>query len=180
VHNSGTDLKTKDTKHIGRVKEMNTPEGLISFVLLTFVVGDNATVQVVEPLIPPPPGEEPLQIQEGERHPLQDEAITTLLMAFPSLDVTAKAWLLSVVSDDPTFESLVMMADSDKNELTTIGWMLRFITPSVEDVTLDNQRLISALQDENPRIKIVAKWVYGWVEKTVRRRIDAQYGAPDA
>lgn len=165
---------------IGQVKEMSTPEGLTSFVLLTYVIGDNATVQVVEPLIPPPPGEEPLQIQEGERHPLQDEAITTLLLAFPSLDVTAKAWVLSVISSDPTFESLVTMADSDENELTTIGWMLRFITPSVADVTLDNTRLISALQDENPRIRIVAKWVYAWVEKTVRRRIDAQFGTPDA
>ena len=89
-------------KAIDQVKKMETFGDLISFALLTWAVGDDADIQVVEPLIPPPPGEEAPLVLEGERHPLQDEATNTLLMTFPSLDITSKAWILSVMSRDPS------------------------------------------------------------------------------
>ena len=161
---------------LAKVNEMNSPDDLISFALLTWVVGDDTHIQVVEPLITPPPGEEVKQIPEGERHPLQDEAITTLLMKFPSLDITSKAWILSVMSRDPSFESFVGMADVDESDITTIAWMLRFVSPTVDDVVLDNVHLLSALKDSNPRVRLIANWIYGWVEKRVNQRREKALG----
>ncbi len=44
-------------------------QNLITLVLLTWVVGDNVSVAVEEPMISPPPGEESFVPEEGERHP---------------------------------------------------------------------------------------------------------------
>ena len=161
---------------IAKVNEMDSPDDLIAFALLTWVVGDDTHIHVVEPLITPPPGEEVEQVPEGERHPLQDEATTTLLMKFPSLDVASKAWILSVMSKDPSFESLVGMADVDENDITTIGWMLRFISPTVDDVILDDVRLLSALEDKSPRVRLIANWIYEWVEEKVNQRREKALG----
>ncbi|MBC8203112.1 MAG: hypothetical protein H8E91_04715 [Planctomycetes bacterium] len=163
-------------KAIGQVHEMDSPDDLVSLVLLTWVVGDDTHIHVVEPTITPPPGEEVVQIPEGERHPLQDEATTAILMKFPSLDINSKAWILSVMSKDPSFESLVGMADVDESEVTTIGWMLRFVSPSVDEMMLDNARLLSAREDESPRVKIIANWVYKWIENRVAQRREKATG----
>ena len=163
-------------KAIAQVNEMDSPDDLISLVLLTWVVGDDTHIQVVEPTITPPPGEEVVQIPEGERHPLQDEATTAILMKFPSLDVISKAWVLSVMSKDPSFESLVGMADVDESDVTTIGWMLRFVSPTVDDTALDNVHLLSAMKDGSPRVSLIANWIYGWIEKRVDERRDKALG----
>ena len=115
-------------------------------------------------------------VLEGERHPLQDEATNTLLMTFPSLDITSKAWILSVMSRDPSFDSLITMADAGGNDLTTIGWMLRFVSPSVEDTVLDNARLLAAMDEESPRVRLIAKWIYLWVESQVEPRKESVLG----
>ena len=164
---------------IAQSNEMDTPDDLVSFVLLTWAAGDGVHVQVVEPLITPRAGEEVFQIPEGERHPLQDEATTTILLKFPSLDIISKAWVLSAMSTDPMFESLIVMADSDGEDLPTIGWMLRFVTPGVDDTTLDNVRLIEAMEDESPRVQLIAKWVYKWVELKVTQRRERAIGTFD-
>ena len=166
-------------KAIDQVKKMETFGDLVSFALLTWAVGDDADIQVVEPLIPPPPGEEAPLVLEGERHPLQDEATNTLLMTFPSLDITSKAWILSVMSRDPSFDSLITMADAGGNDLTTIGWMLRFVSPTVEDTVLDNARLLAAMADESPRVRLIAKWIYQWVETQVETRKESVLGSFD-
>jgi len=167
------------TKAIGQVKKMDTFGDLISFALLTWAVGVDNDIQIVEPLIPPAIDEEPTIVLEGEQHPLQIEATTTLLMAFPSLDTKSKAWVLSTMSRDPAFEPLISMADVEGNDLTTICWMLRFVSPSVEDMVLDNTRLLAALEEENPRVRLIAKWVYNWVETRVKLRKNTELGIFD-
>ena len=97
-------------------------------------------------------------------------------MKFPSLDITSKAWILSVMSRDPSFESFVGMADVDESDITTIAWMLRFVSPTVDDVVLDNVHLLSALKDSNPRVRLIANWIYGWVEKRVNQRREKALG----
>ena len=163
-------------KAIAQVNEMDSPDDLVSLVLLTWVVGDDTHIQVVEPAITPPAGEEVVQIPEGERHPLQDEAVAAILMKFPSLGVYSKAWVLSVMSRDPSFESLIGMAGVDESEIASIGWLLRFISPTVDDMVLDNLRLLSAMEDANPRVNMIANWVYGWVENKVNQRRDKALG----
>jgi hypothetical protein len=169
-----TDVWLENT--IANIEEMNSGADLMSFVLLTWAVGDDVQIQVVEPLIPPPPGEEKPTLLEGERHPLQDQAITKLLLAFPSLDAFSKAWILSTMSKDPAFESLIMMTDEDEHSLTTISWLLRFISPTVQDITLDNERLLSARDDKDQNVRAVANWVYRWVEAKVAQRRDRALG----
>ena len=166
-------------KAIDQVKKMETFGDLISFALLTWAVGDDVDIQVVEPLIPPPPGEEAPLVLEGERHPLQDEATNAILMTFPSLDSTSKAWILSVMSSDPSFDSLITMADAGGNDLTTIGWMLRFVSPTVEDTVLDNTHLLAAMADESPRVRLIANWIYQWVETQVEVRKESELGSFD-
>jgi hypothetical protein len=97
-------------------------------------------------------------------------------MKFPSLGVYSKAWVLSVMSRDPSFESLIGMVGVDESEIASIGWLLRFISPAVDDMVLDNLRLLSAMEDANPRVNMIANWVYGWVENRVNQRRDKALG----
>jgi hypothetical protein len=68
------------------------------------------------------------------------------------------------------------MADVDKSDITTIGWMLRFVSPTVEDNMLDNGRLLSAMEDESPRVRSIANWIYKWIERTVNQRREKVLG----
>lgn len=145
---------------------------LVSLVLLTWVIGDDVAIVVEEPPITPPPGEEPLVLQIGERHPLQDEAITTILTSFPKLDKWSQAWVLSTMSDDPTIEAVVGMLKDPESTTAQLAWIIRFASPTVKDEALDDARLLASLQSENKRVKAVAIWVHDWVQKVVKWRAE--------
>ncbi|MDP6541182.1 MAG: hypothetical protein QGF07_00220 [Phycisphaerales bacterium] len=164
---------------IENVKEMDAPSDLVSFAMLTWAVSHGTEVQVVKPPIPPPPGEEPEPIPDGESHPLIAEATTTLLMTFPSLNKTQQAWILSVMSDDPSLLAIATMANNNPDKLKSIGWMIRFVTPEVKDEALDDLYLLSSMQDDDPQVRTVAKWVYRFVEQVVKNRADELLGTSE-
>ena len=145
---------------------------LISLVLLTWVIGDGIAVVVEEPLITPPPGEEPLALEIGERHPLQDDAIMTILTSFPTLDELSQAWVISTMSDDPTIEAVTGMLKEPDSTLAQLAWVIRFASPLVKDEALDDERLLAAIQSENEHVRAVAIWVHSWVQKVVKWRAE--------
>ena len=56
--------------------------------------------------------------------------------------------------------------------------MIRFISNSVPDEALDDQRLLQALQSEDDRVRNVASWVYEWIENVSLNRARQQLGVP--
>jgi hypothetical protein len=155
------------------IEEITSVQDLITYVLLTWVVSDTVFVEVLEPLIPPPPGQETPGLQEGERHPNQDKAITSLLTVFPSLQPIEQAWVLATMSDDPTVEAVKGMVKEPDSTATQLAWVIRFATPDVPDEALDDQTLLLATQSENKTVQTVATWVYRWIEQvsTARNRL---------
>ena len=149
---------------------------LISFVLLTWVVGDEVGVKIEEPLITPPPGEEITPLEEGERHPLQDQAIATILSGFQKLSATEQSWVLTTMSDDPSIEAVVRMLKEPEGTISKMAWILRFASPFVPDEALDDTNLLLALQSENIQVKTVALWVYDWVQIVVKKRAERTLG----
>lgn len=149
---------------------------LIKLVLLTHVVGDNVSVTVEEPLITPPPGQEPFVPELGERHPLQDEAITTILTSFPKLDSVSQSWVLSTMSDDPTLEAVMGMLKEPERTTPQLAWLIRHASPFVKDEVLDDVRLLEALQSENEEVQRVATWVYEYIQKIVKQRAEQLLG----
>ena len=149
---------------------------LIKLVLLTHVVGDDVSVTVEKPLITPPPGQEPFVPESGERHPLQDEAITTILTSFPKLDSVSQSWVLSTMSDDPTIEAVMGMLKEPESTTPQLAWLIRHATPFVKDEILDDVRLLESLQSENQEVQRVATWVYGFVQNIVKRRAEQLLG----
>jgi hypothetical protein len=147
-------------------------QNLIKLVLLTYIVGDDITITVEEPLITPPPGEESFVPEAGKRHPLQDDAITTILTSFPRLDPTSQSWVLSTMSDDPTVEAVIGMLKEPDSTIAQLAWLIRYATPFVKDEALDDIRLLEALQSDNERVKTVAIWVHDWVQKIVKQRAE--------
>lgn len=154
-------------------KDVTDVNKLISLVLLTWVVGDNVTVSVEQPLITPPPGEEVQPLEIGARHPLQDEAITTILSNFPKLDPISQSWVLATMSLDPTLEAVSGMLKEPDSTLAQLAKLIRFTTSMVPDEALDDPWLTSSLQSENKNVKTVAKWVHEQVQKTVNKRAEA-------
>ena len=61
---------------LSQVEDIQTIDDLTTLVLLTWVVGDDVTFDVEEPLITPPPGEELIPEKIGDRLLMQDDAIT--------------------------------------------------------------------------------------------------------
>jgi hypothetical protein len=154
-------------------KDVTDVNKLISLVLLTWVVGDNVTVSVEQPLITPPPGEEVQPLEIGARHPLQDEAITTILSNFPKLDPISQSWVLATMSLDPTLEAVSGMLKEPDSTRAQLAKLIRFTTSMVPDEALDDPWLTSSLQSENKNVKTVAKWVHEQVQKTVNKRAEA-------
>ena len=152
------------------IQEVSSIQDLITFVILTWVVTDSVTVEVVEPLIPPPPGEEVLKLSEGERHPNQDKAIADLLSTFPKLGSIEQAWVLATMSSDPTVEAVRGMISDSNNPVTQIAWIIRFTTPAVQDEALDDPQLLSAMQSENKHVRDVANWIHDWIQHVVNLR----------
>ena len=152
------------------IQEVSDTQDLITFVLLTWAVLDGVFVEVVEPPITPPPGEEVVQLKEGERHPNQDKAITTLLTTFPKLNPTDQAWVLSTMSTDPTIEAVKGMLKEPNSTKSQLAWIIRFITPNVPDEALDDPLLLSALKSDNKQVQTVAVWVYAWVQGVIDLR----------
>ncbi len=146
---------------------------LVSFTLLTWVVGDDVLFTIEEPLITPSPGKEIQQLEIGERHPLQDKAITTVLSNFPKLPPTSQAWILSTMSPDPTIEAVRGMLKEPDSTQAQLAWITRFVSPSVPDEALDDKYLVSALQSENNSVRGVAVWVFRWVQDVVAKRAEA-------
>ena len=144
---------------------------------MTWVVGDSVAITVDEPLITPPPGEEVLPLENGERHPLQDEAITTILSGFPKLDSTSQSWVLTTMSFDPTIEAVFGMLKEPDNPRTQLASLIRFTSSIIPDEALDDPRLLAALQSENNSVYTVATWVYAQAQKTVNKRTEALMGA---
>ena len=163
-----SDLWLKDA--IEAASNVTDVQNLITLVLLSWVIGDNVSVAVEEPMITPPPGEEPFVPEEGERHPLQDEAITTILSAFPKLDPASQSWFLSTMSDDPTIEAVTGMLKEPESTTAQFAWLIRYASPFVKDEALDDPRLLEALQSDNEQVKMVATWVLGWIQKITKQR----------
>jgi len=168
------DLWLKQT--IEEVGDITNVEQLIALVLLTWVVGDDVSIAVEEPLITPPPGEEPLVLESGERHPLQDTAITTILSTFPKLDSTSQAWVISTMSNDPSIKAVTGMLKEPNSTTAQLAWLIRFATTTVPDEALDDTRLLGALQSENEQVQTVAVWIYKWVQMVVQKRSEQLLG----
>jgi hypothetical protein len=168
------DLWLKQT--IEEVGDITNVEQLIALVLLTWVVGDDVSIVVEEPLITPPPGEEPLVLESGERHPLQDTAITTILSTFPKLDSTSQAWVISTMSNDPSIKAVTGMLKEPNSTTAQLAWLIRFATTTVPDEALDDIRLLGALQSENEQVQTVAVWIYKWVQMVVQKRSEQLLG----
>ena len=164
---------------IEKAASAKSVQDITNFILLTYVVGDSVSIKVDDPLIPPPEGEEPEPVLEGERLGLQDDAITTILSTFPSLGKYTQAWIVSTMSDDPAIEAVVgMMKDSDQT-VAQLAWILRFASGEVPDEALDDPRLLSALESENEEVKTVATWMYERITTIVRNRADQIIGSPE-
>lgn len=157
---------------IEEASDVTDVQSLIKLVLLTFVVGDDIPITVEEPLITPPPGQEPFVPELGERHPLQDDAITTILTSFPKLDPASQSWVLSTMSDDPTVEAVTGMLKEPDSTIAQLAWLIRYATPLVKDEALDDIRLLEAIQSDNEQVKTVAIWVHDWVQKLVKQRAE--------
>ena len=165
-----TDIWLKNA--IEEAGDVTDVQNLIKLVLLTYIVGDDIPITVEEPLITPPPGEESFVPEAGKRHPLQDDAITTILTSFPRLDPTSQSWVLSTMSDDPTVEAVIGMLKEPDSTIAQLAWLIRYATPFVKDEALDDIRLLEALQSDNERVKTVAIWVHDWVQKIVKQRAE--------
>jgi tetratricopeptide (TPR) repeat protein len=168
------DLWLKQT--IEEVGDITNVEQLIALVLLTWVVGDDVSIAVEEPLITPPRGEEPPVLESGERHPLQDTAITTILSTFPKLDSTSQAWVISTMSNDPSIKAVTGMLKEPNSTTAQLAWLIRFATTTVPDEALDDIRLLGALQSENEQVQTVAVWIYKWVQMVVQKRSEQLLG----
>jgi len=153
--------------------EVTDVQKLISFTLLTWVVGDDVSVTIEEPLITPPSGEEKQPLTSGERHPLQDKAIMTILSGFPKLPTISQAWVLSTMSFDPTIEAVNGMLKEPDSTRSQLSWLIRFVSPLVPDEALDDSRLLAALQSENSSVRSVAVWVFEWVQGVVAKRAES-------
>lgn len=163
---------------IESISDVTSMDDLATMVLLTWIVGEDVSIKVEEPLIPPPPGEEPEKVQEGERLELQDEAITTILTTFPSLGPLSQAWIVSTMSDDPTIEAVVGMMKEPDSAIAQIAWLIRFVVGNVPDEALDDPRLLAAQDSKIESVATTAKWTYKWVERVVTERADRQLNAP--
>ncbi len=161
-------------KAIEQVENFSTTQDIVSMVLLTWVVGEDIQFTIEEPLITPRPGEEVPPLDEGERHPNQDKAITTVLKAFPSLDPVAQAWVVATMSKDPAIESVVGMMKMPKSTFAQLAWIIRFADINVVDEALDDPALLEGLTSEDPAVQVVAKWVYALVEQIVQLRKEQQ------
>jgi hypothetical protein len=164
-------------KAIEDVSEITSVQELITFVLLTWIVGDEVSVAVEEPLITPPPGEEVTPLEEGERHPLQDEAIAAVLSGFPKLSAIEQSWVIATMSDDPSIEAVIRMLKEPESTKSKLALIVRFATPFVPDEALDDPTLLDGLQSENAQVKTVALWVYDWVQAVVKKRAEQSLGA---
>ena len=82
------------------------------------------------------------------------------------------------MSDDPTIESVVGMVHDQNSVAAQLAWMIRFISDTVPDEALDDQRLLQALQSEDDRVRNVASWVYEWIENVSLNRARQQLGVP--
>ena len=158
--------------------DVDTVDDLTTLLLLTHIVAEDVIITVEEPAIPIDVNVDPIPTVQGERLAIQDEAITAVLTTFPSLGINAQSWVIATMSDDPTIESVVGMVH-DQNSITAqLAWMIRFISDTVPDEALDDQRLLQALQSEDDRVRSVASWVYEWIESVSLSRAQRQLGVP--
>ena len=165
-------------KAIIQVDDIDTVDDLTTLLLLTYVVGEEVIIRVEEPAILIDANAERIPTVQGERLAVQDEAITIVLTTFPSLGINAQSWVIATMSDDPTMESVVGMAHNQKSVIAQLAWMIRFISDTVPDEALDDQRLLQSLQSEDDRVRHVALWVYEWIKKASFTRAQRQLGVP--
>ena len=158
--------------------DVDTVDDLTTLLLLTYVVGENVIIRVEEPAIPIDANVAPVPAVQGERLAIQDEAITTVLTTFPSLGINAQSWVIATMSDDPAMESVVGMVRDQNSVIAQLAWIIRFISNTVPDEALDDQRLLQALQSEEDRVRNVASWVYEWVENVSMSRAQRQLSVP--
>jgi tetratricopeptide (TPR) repeat protein len=163
---------------IAKIEDITTIDDLTTFVLLTWIVGDDIILAVEQPLITPPPGEELTPVKIGERLKLQDDAITKLLTTFPSLGPISQAWIVSTMSNDVSTEALAGMLKDPESTVSQFSWLIRFAHPDVPDEALDDPKLLEAMSSENKAVKTVAIWVYSEVERVAKKRELEQLGPP--
>lgn len=161
---------------IEQAKKATTIEDITSLVLLTWVVGEDITIQIDEPLITPPEDEVADISDEEISLALQNEAIIAVLTSFPSLDAISQAWMISTMSDEPSVEAVVSMTKDPQSVPTQLAWIIRFASITVPDEALDDPRLLLALESNNDAIRDVSSWVYAWVEKITAVRAEQQLG----
>ena len=161
---------------IAKIEDITTIDDLTTFVLLTWIVGDDVTLAVEQPTITPPAGQESTPEKIGERLKLQDDAITKLLTTFPSLDQTSQAWVVSTMSNDVSTEALTGMLKDPESTASQFSWLVRFAHPDVPDEALDDQKLLEAVSSENIAVKTVANWVYAEVTRVAKKRELEQFG----
>ena len=166
------------TRAILKASNVKTIEDLTSLVLLTWVSGDDVTFSIEEPLITPPPGEESIPEKNGDRLKLQDDAIVTVLTAFPSLDAVSQSWVISTMSNDPSFEATTAMLKDPQSTLSQLSWIIRFLHPDVPDEALDNPKLLDAMKSDNVTVKTVALWVYSEIQQVAKQREAKQLSSP--
>ena len=141
------------SRAINQIQHPETIEDLTAFVLMTFVIQDDVLIRVVKPLITPEEEENPLTIAPDGRLSLQDDAITTILSAFPRLDNLEQAWVIAMMSDDPSIEALTGMINDPEDIDYQFSWLSRFVSPLVPDEALDDTMVLLALESENESVK---------------------------
>ncbi|MBC8200703.1 MAG: hypothetical protein H8E86_01555 [Planctomycetes bacterium] len=170
------DLWLKDA--IAKIEDVTTIDDVTTFALLTWVVGDDVTFAVEQPLITPIPGTESVPEKIGDRLKLQDDAITKLLLAFPRLGPISQAWIVSTMSNDASIEAFAGMLKEPESNASQFSWLLRFAHPNVPDEALDNPKLLEAMSSSNSAVSTVANWVYSEVQVVSKKRELELLGPP--
>ena len=140
--------------------------------------GQEVRVRVEKPLIPPENEADTFTVSETGRLSLQDDGITAILSAFPGLGNLQQAWVIAMMSDDPSIEAVTAMVNDPNDTDFQLSWLTRFVNPFVPDEALDDTLVLLALDSENETVSTVAKWVYLWIETVVATRRARQIGGP--
>jgi tetratricopeptide (TPR) repeat protein len=147
-----------------QAKKMNTIDDLTAMVLLSWIVDPDVPVAVVPPLIPLPASNEPKLSDEEIIDTLKTDAVTTILIKFPSLGPMAQSWVLTNMSGDESLEAVVGMLQNPNGKTTIISQLIRLVSSGAGKEALQNRTLLNSFDSSDKDIKTLATWVKAYVE----------------
>jgi hypothetical protein len=142
----------------------NTIDDLTAMVLLSWIVDPDVPVAVVPPLIPLPASNEPKLSDEEIIDTLKTDAVTTILIKFPSLGPMAQSWVLTNMSGDESLEAVVGMLQNPNGKTTIISQLIRLVSSGAGKEALQNRTLLNSFDSSDKDIKTLATWVKAYVE----------------